>query len=156
MPFICCGVSCVSSMLSLSTKPRPSQLKKFIYNPLCDEDEESISYMLNEELDTDSDDKMNLERRNCEWKIEMKCWKVKVKQVVLCTDGWKTWQRVTRNPRNTHKNARSQFNLLPDAEFKDYFILLFRDKLLNNTVIDKQVCKTQNCQTSATPVVHLE
>jgi hypothetical protein len=35
--------------------------EKWKYNPVCVEDEESISDMLGEELDTDSDDEMNLE-----------------------------------------------------------------------------------------------
>jgi diacylglycerol kinase family enzyme len=48
-------------MRLLLTEPCPSQLKKLIYNHLYDEDEESISYMLNEKLDIDSDDEMNLE-----------------------------------------------------------------------------------------------
>jgi hypothetical protein len=42
-------------MLLLSTEPRPSGLKKSIYNPFCDADEESISDMLNEELDIETD-----------------------------------------------------------------------------------------------------
>jgi hypothetical protein len=38
--------------------------------------------------------------------------------------GGKTRQWATRNPRHTHtKNAGPQFNLLPDAEPMDYFIL---------------------------------
>jgi hypothetical protein len=48
-------------MLLLSSEPRPSGLKKQMYNPLCDVDEESISDMLNEEHDIDSDDEINLE-----------------------------------------------------------------------------------------------
>jgi hypothetical protein len=36
-------------------------LKKQIYNPLCDADEESISDMLNEELDIDSGDEIDSE-----------------------------------------------------------------------------------------------
>jgi hypothetical protein len=50
-----------SSMLLRLTVPWPSGLKKRIYNPLCDVYEESISDMLNEELDIDSDDEMDLE-----------------------------------------------------------------------------------------------
>jgi diacylglycerol kinase family enzyme len=34
---------------------------KQICNSFCDVDEESVSYMLNEDLDIDSDDEMNLE-----------------------------------------------------------------------------------------------
>jgi hypothetical protein len=60
MPFIYYGMTRVSGMLLLLTKPCPSQLKKLIYNHLYDEDEESISYMLNEKLDIDSDDEMDL------------------------------------------------------------------------------------------------
>jgi hypothetical protein len=32
------------------------------------------------------------------------------------------------------KNAGPQFNLLPDAEPMDYYILFFNDEILNNTV----------------------
>jgi hypothetical protein len=39
----------------------PFRMKKREYNPVCVEDEESISDMLIEELYTDSDDEMNLE-----------------------------------------------------------------------------------------------
>jgi hypothetical protein len=47
------------------------------------------------------------------------------------------------------KKAGPQFNLLPDAEPTDYFSLFFNDELLNNFVIEKQVCQTQNFGTSA-------
>jgi hypothetical protein len=55
MTFVYYDVSCVSSILLLLTEPRPSGLKKSIYNPFCDADEEVIIDMLNEELDSDSD-----------------------------------------------------------------------------------------------------
>jgi hypothetical protein len=48
-------------MFSLLSEPRPSGFIKRINNSLCDVDEESISDMLNEELDIYSDDEMNLE-----------------------------------------------------------------------------------------------
>jgi hypothetical protein len=48
-------------MLLLSSEPRPSGLVKLIYNSLCDVDEESVSDILNEELDIDSVDEINLE-----------------------------------------------------------------------------------------------
>jgi hypothetical protein len=55
------------------------------------------------------------------------------------------------------KNAGPQFNLLPDAEPMDHFILFFNDELWSNIVIrDKQVHETQNCRTSGKPMVHLE
>jgi hypothetical protein len=37
-------------------------MKKWKYNPLCVEDEESVIDMLSEELSIDSDDEMNLEK----------------------------------------------------------------------------------------------
>lgn len=43
-------------MTSHSNKPGPSRFKKQKYNPLCDEDEEAISDMVNEEIDIDSDE----------------------------------------------------------------------------------------------------
>jgi hypothetical protein len=54
------GVSLVRRIFFLSSEPRPSGLIKRIYNSLCDVDEESISDMINEELDIDSDE-FNLE-----------------------------------------------------------------------------------------------
>jgi hypothetical protein len=42
----------------------PSRMKKRKYNLVCVEDEESISDMLNEELDIDSDDEMNMENED--------------------------------------------------------------------------------------------
>lgn len=47
-------------MTSHSNKPGPSRFKKQKYNPLCDEDEEAISDMVNEEIDIDSDEQMDL------------------------------------------------------------------------------------------------
>jgi hypothetical protein len=47
-------------MLLRLTEPQPSRLQKLICNPLCDADEESISDMLNEELDIDSHDEVEL------------------------------------------------------------------------------------------------
>jgi hypothetical protein len=44
-----------------SSKPGPSGFKKRKYNPLFDADKETISDMLREELDIDSDDEMELE-----------------------------------------------------------------------------------------------
>jgi hypothetical protein len=61
MSFIYYDMSRVSSMLLRSTEPPPSGLKKWIYNPLCDVDEECIGDMLNEELDINSDDETDLE-----------------------------------------------------------------------------------------------
>jgi hypothetical protein len=48
-------------MLLHSAKPQPSGLKYRTYNPFCDADEGSISDMLREELDINSDDQMDLE-----------------------------------------------------------------------------------------------
>jgi hypothetical protein len=50
-------------MLLLSTEPQSSGLKKPIYNPFCDADKDSISNMLNEELNIDSVD-MDLENES--------------------------------------------------------------------------------------------
>jgi hypothetical protein len=36
------------------------------------------------------------------------------------------------------KNVGPQFNLLPDAEPMDYFILFFNDELLNNIVVESK------------------
>jgi hypothetical protein len=51
-------------------------------------------------------------------------------------------------------NAGPQFNLLPDAEPMDYFILFFNDGLLSNIVIKtNRYTKLLNL---AKPKVHLE
>jgi hypothetical protein len=57
MSFIYYRVSHVSSMASRSGKPGPSGFKKRKYNPLCDEDEDAISDMVNEDRYIDSDEK---------------------------------------------------------------------------------------------------
>jgi hypothetical protein len=69
-----------------------------MYNPLSDENEESISEMLNDDLDIDYDDEMDLEieGENPSEESSMKCRKVRVKQVLLLVDGW-----ATRKPRHT-------------------------------------------------------
>jgi hypothetical protein len=103
MTFIYYGMSHVSSMTLHLTKSGPSWFKRRIYshNPLCDVDEESISDILNEELD------MTLMIRWI-WKLKKKLWaknqatkcrKVNKKRVLLCVDGW---EGVTRNQRHTH------------------------------------------------------
>jgi hypothetical protein len=48
-------------MLLCSCEPGPSGLKNMIYNPFCDANEESISDILNYELDIDSGDELDLE-----------------------------------------------------------------------------------------------
>jgi hypothetical protein len=48
-------------MASCSSKPGPSGFEIRKYIPLCDVDEESISDMLNEELNIDPDEEMDLE-----------------------------------------------------------------------------------------------
>jgi hypothetical protein len=48
-------------MLLHSAEPRPPELKKLRYNPLCEVGEESSSDMLSKELVIDSDDVINLE-----------------------------------------------------------------------------------------------
>jgi hypothetical protein len=44
--------------------------EKTKYNLVCVQDEESISDMLNEELDIDSDDEMNMENEGQSWSEE--------------------------------------------------------------------------------------
>jgi hypothetical protein len=43
----------------------------------------------------------------------------------------------------------------PYAESMDYLTLFFNKELLKKVIRDKQVRDTQNCRTSAKPVVHL-
>jgi hypothetical protein len=72
----------------------PSRMKKRKYNPMCVEDEVSISDMLSEELDIVSGDEMNLEN---EGQVQVKNHtthhqkvSVRVKQVLHILTGGKT------------------------------------------------------------------
>jgi hypothetical protein len=58
--------------------------------------------------------------------------------VLLSVDGWEDVKMGDKKPKEYifTKNAGPRFNLLPDAEPMDYFILFFNDELLNNTVIE--------------------
>jgi hypothetical protein len=78
--------------VSRSSKPSPSCFKKRKYNPLCDADDESISDMLIEKLDIDSDDEMDLEIEGALQVMNQatKCQKVRVKQVLCALMGAKT------------------------------------------------------------------
>jgi hypothetical protein len=102
---------------------------------LCDADEESINDMLNEELGIDSDDEMMIWKLNEKLRVKnraTKCRKVsvRVKQVLLGVDGCNDVTMGNKKPKAYAfiKNGGPQFNLLPDAQPKDYFILFFSDK----------------------------
>jgi hypothetical protein len=60
-----------------------------------------------------------------------------VKEVLLRIDGCEDMTMGDKKPKAYIflKNAETQFNLLPDAEPMDYFILFLNDELFNNTVI---------------------
>jgi hypothetical protein len=89
-------------------------------NAVCVENEESITAFLNEELDTGSDDLMDLE--NVEETVSeyqaTKCRKVRGVKRVLRVDGWEDVTMSDQKPKayTFTKNAWPQFNLLPDAE----------------------------------------
>jgi hypothetical protein len=104
--------------------------------------EEAISDTVNEELNIDSDDKMDLEiegetvsekssneKSESESESETSCASV---------DEWKEVTMGNKKPKahTVTKNAGPQFNLLPDAEPIDYFSLFSNDELLNNTVME--------------------
>jgi hypothetical protein len=151
MPFIYYWWSHVCGMVSLSRKPGPSGFKKLKHNPLCDVDEEAISDMVNEELDTDSDGEMDLEIEGETVGEESSNKKSESENETsgVSVDGWKEVIMGNKKPKayTFTKNAGPQFNLLPDAEPMDYFSLFYRNK---------QVCERQNCGTSAKSEVHLE
>jgi hypothetical protein len=115
-------------------------MKKWKYNPMCVEDEVSISDMLSEELDIVSGDEMNLENEgqsaseeSSNTSSESEC---ESETSVACIDGWEdvTMGNKKLGAYTFTKNAGPQFHLLPDAEPMDYFSLFFNDKLLNNVV----------------------
>jgi hypothetical protein len=106
----------------------PSRIKKLKYNPVRVEDEESISDMLSEELNTDSDDGMNLENVGQSTSEEssnaLSESESESETSVVRVDGWEDITMGDKKPKayTFTKNAGPQFNFLPDAEPKDYFI----------------------------------
>jgi hypothetical protein len=110
-------------------------MKKWKYNPVCAEDEESISDMLSEELDIDSDAEINLENERQSTSEE--------------TSNTLLESECESDISVVHIDAGPQFNLLPGAEPMDYFRLFFNDELLNNIVIGAIRYARQNFGTSA-------
>jgi hypothetical protein len=115
-------------------------IEKTIYNPLYDANEESVSDMLNDELDIDSDDEMDLEIEvetvSEESGNEMsKSESESETSVVACF--WVGDKKTKAYTSTFTKNAGPQFNLLPYAEPMDYFSLFFNDELLNNIVTNR-------------------
>jgi hypothetical protein len=107
----------------------PSRMKKQKYNPVCVEDEESISDMLSEELHIDSDDEMNLENEgqssseessNASSKSECES-----ETSVVRVDGW---EDMTRNPGYTHLLKIQGHNLTYQVQspwiILDYFSMM--------------------------------
>jgi hypothetical protein len=100
-------------------------MKKWKYNPVCVEDEVSISDMLSEEIDIASGDEMNLENEEqsasedlSNTSSESEC---ESETIVVFIDGWEDIM-MGDNKLNTYtftKNAGPQFHLLPDAEPMD-------------------------------------
>jgi hypothetical protein len=120
------------------------------YNPICAKDEESVSDMLSEELDVDSDDEINLENEGQSTSEELsnassesEC---ESETSVVRIDGWEGVTMGNKKPTayTFTKNALPQFNLLSDAEPMDYFRLFFNDELLNNIVIEVNRYARQN------------
>jgi Ni2+-binding GTPase involved in maturation of urease and hydrogenase len=102
------------------------------------EDKKSISNMLNEELDIDSDDEMNLENEGesvSKVSSESEC---ESETNVVHIYGLEDMTVDDKKPKayTFTENAGPQLNLLPDAETMDYFSLFFNDELLNNIVIE--------------------
>jgi hypothetical protein len=123
----------VINMALCTGRHLPSRLKKRKYNPVCVEDEGSINDTLNEELSTDSDDKMNLENEgqsaseeSSNASLESKC---EGKTCVVRIDGQEEVTMGDKKPKayTFTKIAGPRFNLLPDADPMDYFSLFFND-----------------------------
>jgi hypothetical protein len=112
-------------------------LKKWKYNPVCVEDEDSISDRLMK-----SGDEMNLvnegqsaSEESSTTSSESKC---ESETSVVCIVGWENVIMCNKKPNayTFTKNAGPQFHLLPDAEPMVYFSLFFSDELLNNIVVE--------------------
>jgi hypothetical protein len=129
-----------------SSKPGPSGFRKQKYNTSYDAEEASVSYMLNKELDIDSDDEMDLEIEGETVSEgsnnEMLESENESETSVMHVDGWEDMAMGDKKPKayTFSKNAGPQFNLLPDAEPMDHFILFFTDELVNNIVIETESC----------------
>jgi hypothetical protein len=118
-------------------------VKKQKYNPVCIEDEESISGMLSEELYIDSHDEMNLENEgqrateesSSNASSESEC---ESETSVVHIDGWEDVTVGNKKPKayTFTKNVEPRFNL-PGVEPMDYFRLFFNDELLNNILIER-------------------
>jgi hypothetical protein len=81
----------------------PSRMKKQKYNPMCVEDEECISDILSEELDTVSGDEMNLENEGqsaseelSNTSSESEC---ENETSVVCIDGWEDVAMSDKKPK---------------------------------------------------------
>jgi hypothetical protein len=98
--------------------------------------------MLNEEFDIGSDDELHLEiegetasKESSNEKSESES---QSKTIGASVDGWEEVTMGDKEPKayTFTKNVGPQFNLLPDAEPRDYFSLFFNHELLNNIVIE--------------------
>jgi hypothetical protein len=78
---------------------------------------------------------------------------------VVHVDGWEDvtmCDKISKAYTFT-KNAGPQFNLLPDAEAMDYFILFFNEGLLNDIVIEtNRYARDEIAELQPSPKVHLE
>jgi hypothetical protein len=103
-------------------------MKKLQYNPVCVEDEVSISDMLSVELDIVSGDEMNLEngvQSACEESSNTSSEsEYESETSVACIDGWQdvTMGDKILNAYTFTKNAWPQFHLLSDAEPTDFLV----------------------------------
>jgi hypothetical protein len=91
MPFIYyCAIGAINMALCRG-RLLPSRVKKWKYNPMCVEDEESINNMLSEELDIVSGDEINLENEGQSESKELsntsesEC---ESETSAVCIDGW--------------------------------------------------------------------
>jgi hypothetical protein len=110
--------------------------KKRKYNPLCEEDNESLCRIVQEDCDIDTDDEFDLESD-----VESASEESRDESSESdCKSGSSVagWRQVTKDSKPSaytfSKNAGPQCNLPPDAEPMDYFSLFFDDTLLRNIV----------------------
>jgi hypothetical protein len=129
--------------------------EKLKYNAVCGGNEDLLSALLNEELDTVSEDDVNFESEcgSADSSDEVSETESEIDISDVCAAGWESVTVHDKKPKSYTftKNAGPQFNLLPDVDPMGYFSLFFNDEFLNNIVIE-----TQNFGTSAWPKVHLE
>jgi hypothetical protein len=105
------------------SKPGPSGFQKQKYNPSCDD--EAISDMVNEEINTDSEQMhFATEGETASKELSNKKSESENETGGVSVDGWKEVTMGDNKPKayTFTKNPGPQFNLMPDAEPMDYLV----------------------------------